>query len=38
MMHLPFPHDGIATTLHLNQQWARSESDRLLDIIDKCIQ
>lgn len=38
MMHLPFPHEGISTILHLNQQWAHCESDRLLAIIDKCIE
>ena len=38
MMHLPFPHEGAATNLHLNQHWSRCESDRLLDVIDRCIQ
>ena len=38
LTHLPFPHDGTSTTLHMNKQWAQCESDRLLAIIDKCIQ
>jgi hypothetical protein len=38
MMHLPFPHEATGTILHVSQQWARCESDRLLAIIDKCIQ
>ena len=38
MMHLPFPHEGASTTLHQSQQWSRCESDRLLAIIDQCIQ
>jgi hypothetical protein len=38
MMHLPFPHEAAATILHQSQQWSVCESDRLLAIIDKCIQ
>jgi len=38
LTHLPFPHDGTSTTLHTSKQWDQCESDRLLSIIDNCIQ
>ena len=38
MMSLPFPHEGASTVLNMGNHWSRCESDRLLEIIDKCIE